>query len=469
MSWHAEDRSKDGKMRHPSDSPAWRNVDCRWPKFSSEAKNIRLGLATDGINPHNNGLNNLYGCWPVILVMYNLPPWLCMKRKFMMLSTLIYGPYEPGNNIDIYLQPMIDDLKKLWEEGEINVYDSHSKSVFTLKEVLMWMDKDSVASHLDMIDMGVRTDLAPEIVAGLPYPTQQLLPVCIRSVVPKNVRSYVRNRFYPEGCIVEGYLEEESAEFCPRFFSKSGRTAGLQKDDDKFSGPVGRVTMKLHKEHLERIYQGKKKSVQWLLGEHNRQFPDWFQQKVSIEMRENSKAVSETIRWLAGKPSFSVLTYKGYIVDGVRYHTKERDNARCELTFYGIVQEIWELDYHAFKTPLFLCTWAATDRGVKSDDLGFTLMNFNRPGHKQEKFTSVDQVSQVFYVEDPCDANWSVMLSSTTRDYHDVYNEDVEEETSWNPPPFCYDIPLCDPTTCDDDASVSNKRQNVEGIWMKKS
>lgn len=212
-------------------------------------------------------------------------------------------------------------------------------------------------------------------------------------------------------------------------------------------------------------------------------------------MRENSEAVSETIRWLAGKPSFSVLTYEGYIVDGVRYHTKERDNARvvqnsgvslvartvqvssakdvnpveCELTFYGIVQEIWELDYHAFKAPLFLCTWAATDRGVKSDDLGFTLVNFNRPGHKQDKFASVDQVSQVFYVEDPCDANWSVVLSSTTRDYHDVYNEDVEEETSWNPPPFCYDIPMCDPTTCDDDASVSNKRQNVEGIWVKKS
>ncbi|KAL8099000.1 hypothetical protein AgCh_031633 [Apium graveolens] len=27
MSWHAENRSKDGKMRHPSDSPAWQNVD----------------------------------------------------------------------------------------------------------------------------------------------------------------------------------------------------------------------------------------------------------------------------------------------------------------------------------------------------------------------------------------------------------------------------------------------------------
>ena len=42
--------------------------------------------------------------------------------------------------------------------------------------------------------------------------------------------------------------------------------------------------------------------------------------QVSTELRENSEAVSETIRWLAGKPSFSVLTYEGYIADGVRYH-----------------------------------------------------------------------------------------------------------------------------------------------------
>lgn len=215
--------------------------------------------------------------------------------------------------------------------------------------------------------------------------------------------------------------------------------------------------------------------------------------QVSTEMRQNSEAVSETIRWLAGKPSFSVLTYEGYVVDGVRYHTKQRDNARVvqnsgvslvartvqvssakdinpietDLTFYGVIEEIWELDYHEFKAPLFLCTWAASDRGIKSDDLGFTLVNFNRPGHKKDKYVSVDQVNQVFYVEDPADPIWSIVLSSTNRDYHDAYDEDAPEETSWNPPPFCSNIPICDPTDYDD-ASVSNKRQNIEGIWVKK-
>ncbi|XP_017223512.2 uncharacterized protein LOC108199985 [Daucus carota subsp. sativus] len=142
MTWHANQRQQDGKMRHPADSPSWRNIDYRWPGFGNEPRNLRLALAADGINPHNNGLVNRYTCWPVVLVIYNLPPWLCMKRKFMMLTILVSGPHEPGNNLDIYLQPMIDDLKKLWEDGEPNVYDAFSKSYFTLKAILMWTVND---------------------------------------------------------------------------------------------------------------------------------------------------------------------------------------------------------------------------------------------------------------------------------------------------------------------------------------
>lgn len=201
--------------------------------------------------------------------------------------------------------------------------------------------------------------------------------------------------------------------------------------------------------------------------------------------------VSETIRWLAGKPSFSVLTYEGYAVNGVRYFTKERDDARVvqnsgvslvaktvqvssakdlnpvesDMTFYGIILEIWELDYNAFKAPLFLCKWAANEKGIKVDDLGFTLVDFNRPGHKKDKFVSVDQVKQVFYVEDPVDAAWSVVLTSTTRDYRDVYSEDDLGDTVMENPPFCSNIPACD--VIDDDVQHSI-RENVEGIWVKK-
>ncbi|XP_017225239.2 uncharacterized protein LOC108201471 [Daucus carota subsp. sativus] len=62
MTWHAKQRIEDGKMRHPADSPSWRNIDYRWLAFGSEARNIRLALSADGINPHNNGLTNRYTC-----------------------------------------------------------------------------------------------------------------------------------------------------------------------------------------------------------------------------------------------------------------------------------------------------------------------------------------------------------------------------------------------------------------------
>ena len=35
----------------------------------------------------------------------------------MLLSLLILGPRQLGNNIDVYLTPLIEDLKLLWEEG----------------------------------------------------------------------------------------------------------------------------------------------------------------------------------------------------------------------------------------------------------------------------------------------------------------------------------------------------------------
>ncbi|XP_074377228.1 uncharacterized protein LOC141718744 [Apium graveolens] len=142
LTWHSNQRIHDGQMCHPADSPSWRNIDYRWPAFGSEPRNLRLALSADGINPHNNGLSNRYSCWPIVLVTYNLPPWLCMKRKFMMLTILVSGPHEPGNNLDVFLQPLVDDLKKFWEEGEPNVYDGLTKTFFTLRATFLWTIND---------------------------------------------------------------------------------------------------------------------------------------------------------------------------------------------------------------------------------------------------------------------------------------------------------------------------------------
>ncbi|CAL2256796.1 unnamed protein product [Prunus armeniaca] len=118
-------------MSHPTDSPSWKLVDDKWPEFGKEPRNLRLALSSDGFNPHSS-LSSKYSCWPVISVTYNLPPWLCMKRKFMMLTLLISDPKQPRNDIDVYLEPLIDDLKSLWDEIR-GVYDAHIGEYFTLK------------------------------------------------------------------------------------------------------------------------------------------------------------------------------------------------------------------------------------------------------------------------------------------------------------------------------------------------
>ncbi|GLT61675.1 hypothetical protein SLA2020_343640 [Shorea laevis] len=54
---------------------------------------------------------------------------------------LILSPKAPCNDLDVYLQPLIDELKDLWENG-VETYDAASKSNFTLKVSLIWTISD---------------------------------------------------------------------------------------------------------------------------------------------------------------------------------------------------------------------------------------------------------------------------------------------------------------------------------------
>ncbi|XP_062100835.1 uncharacterized protein LOC133806762 [Humulus lupulus] len=113
LRWHHNNKSCDGKMRHPVDSAAWELVNDKWPSFSNEERNIRLGLSTDGFNPFSN-LSSKYSVWPVLL---------------------------PGNDIDIYLEPLVEDLKLLWNEG-VDAHDALDNTNFKLRAILMWTIQD---------------------------------------------------------------------------------------------------------------------------------------------------------------------------------------------------------------------------------------------------------------------------------------------------------------------------------------
>ncbi len=139
MRWHDEGRTRDGMLRHPADSLAWKAFDDRHHEFASDVRSVRLGLATDGFNPFRT-MSSTYSTWPVVLVPYNLPPWMCMKQSSLILSMVIPGDKSPGNDIDIFLQPLIDELKKLWQG--VDAFDAFTGRTFKLRAALIWTIND---------------------------------------------------------------------------------------------------------------------------------------------------------------------------------------------------------------------------------------------------------------------------------------------------------------------------------------
>ena len=52
LTWHANGRISDGMVRHLADCSQWKKNDGLYPDFGKEPRNLRLGLASDGMNPY---------------------------------------------------------------------------------------------------------------------------------------------------------------------------------------------------------------------------------------------------------------------------------------------------------------------------------------------------------------------------------------------------------------------------------
>nr|GEZ02036.1 hypothetical protein [Tanacetum cinerariifolium] len=104
LRWHFDQCKDDGKLRHVTDSPQWRKINNKFPEFAKEIRNIRFGLSSDRINPFEN-----------------------MSSR--------YSPKQPGNDIDVYLYPLINDMKTLWKPC-VEMYDVDMKEKFRLHAMI---------------------------------------------------------------------------------------------------------------------------------------------------------------------------------------------------------------------------------------------------------------------------------------------------------------------------------------------
>jgi hypothetical protein len=121
--------------------------------LTGSTRNIRFGLSTDGMNPFGD-TGNSHSTWSVTFCIYNLPSRLCMKRKFIMMPLLISGPVHLSNDIDVYLQPLIDDPLVLWEKEGVRMWDEFQQQHFNLRAMLFITIQDGPTLGCDRTTSG---------------------------------------------------------------------------------------------------------------------------------------------------------------------------------------------------------------------------------------------------------------------------------------------------------------------------
>ena len=94
--------------------------------------------------------------------------------------------------------------------------------------------------------------------------------------------------------------------------------------------------------------------------------------------------------------------------------------------------------------------------------MGFTLVDLEKVAYNNDPFIMAAQARQVFYVQDPCDSRWSVVLQGRTTcigGWIDGSTLDVNEL-----PTFCKQMPFITRELQEDDEHA-NHNDHDEGLW----
>lgn len=102
MTWYKKQRSDDGVMRMPSDSEAWLWAEEHWAKLNEEERSVFLAVALDGVNPYGHNSAS-HSTWPILIIVYNLPTNLAIKKSHIILNTIVPGNVITHNLINFKL------------------------------------------------------------------------------------------------------------------------------------------------------------------------------------------------------------------------------------------------------------------------------------------------------------------------------------------------------------------------------
>ncbi|CAL8173719.1 unnamed protein product [Prunus armeniaca] len=392
-------------------------------------------------------------------------------------------------------------------------YSSNIKNLVSLQDsrLIGLKSHDCHTLMQQLLPVAIRSVL--EKLARWMYPFERYMKV---------LKGYVQNRTRPEGCIAEWYIAEEAVEFCTEHLSDVSTVGVPSTQNMGVLKPLSGCTVSVvdrdllnqahlyvlenteevlpyieqHMIHIKIAYPKFRKRTKWLQDKHNSTFIQWLRFKVQSELNEeDNHGVSENLRWLAASPNMPVPSYKSYLIKGIKFNIKAQDDVRTtqnsgvyllahtmqvasakdknpilsNMGFYGVIQEIWDIDYQKFTILVFRFDWIDSTSGLVVDELGFTLVDLSKIGHRNDQFVLASQLKQVFFVDDPMHRGWSVVLSMPNREYNDVIgDDDILGDVRIECEPFTRGMPNVD--TFDElvgEFGSQNIRDGCEDIWIE--
>nr|GEU52855.1 ulp1 protease family, C-terminal catalytic domain-containing protein [Tanacetum cinerariifolium] len=124
------------------------------------------------------------------------------------------------------------------------------------------------------------------------------------------------------------------------------------------------------------------------------------------------------------------------------------------------IQTIWKVS--KVLVSLKVVMWADfMGSGVKVDDYGFTLVDLGTDGYTSEPFILAKQATQVFFVQDPSNPRWHIIMPGKR---HILGVDNVVDEEEYDQfdelPPFSAGIPPIDGDT------TYLRSDHDEGLWV---
>nr|GEU61498.1 hypothetical protein [Tanacetum cinerariifolium] len=311
---------------------------------------------------------------------------LCIKESSFMMALLIPGPESPSKNINVYLRPLIDDLKDLWEKPGVKTIDIDTGQKINMRAMVLWIIDDfpsrnslsgwnrkcykqylpvdvakpiielclffnQISSQTLMEDGMLKAQSkAPE---GGPIRPQWMYPF---ERFMKKLKNYVQSNAKAEGSFEKSYVAEEALTFSSHYF----RDVTM-----KFNRPDRNVDCPPPTCHVD---------------------------------KDLGVSASSELFALACSPTPTPISVNSCVVNGVRFIVHSQDDRRTtqncgicspcedEKMYYGQLEQILEFSYMLFKTVLFRVKWFDTSNNgrvkhlVIKNNITQILANEDGPG-----------------------------------------------------------------------------------------